>query len=99
MFPRKSITARPLVYCPMRMVMLNGPISQSGGFGQGIHYTVLRGSSGLAALYASTQHFQCECIAPRHVDMPGHYTFAPPEDIPKGELSSLNFSLNIELSS
>ena len=34
-----------------------------------------------------------------HINMLGHYTFALPEDIMKGELRPLNFNVNRELSS
>jgi len=33
-----------------------------------------------------------------HINMLGHYTFALPEDILKGEMRALNFNLNNELS-
>ena len=33
-----------------------------------------------------------------HINMLGHYTFTLPEDILKGEMRTLNFYLNNELS-
>lgn len=33
-----------------------------------------------------------------HINMLGHYTFTLPEDILKGEMRTLNFNLNNELS-
>ncbi|ECF6074481.1 hypothetical protein FNH47_10550 [Salmonella enterica subsp. houtenae] len=36
---------------------------------------------------------------PGHINMLGHYTFTLPEDILKGELRTLNYNINNELSS